>query len=942
MRRLGGPGVGRDADGSEVEERTGAVDVDVGARRVAPDRRQGPASAAGSSAGTSSSSVAGSGSAPSVAGSGSSAGASSAARGRVRSGRLVLRLRRQVLGVAERRSLAEVGPARRRTRRLRSAPSAPARVLRRARLAAAGSAAASAVASGAESASGSGSAAASGAAAAAGAETVAGASMSKSEPTPLMSTSVLGVDVVALAGAGPGSGSVAAAVASGCGSSSAASATGCVSATGSVSGSVSGSAGAAAAGAAGAGWAAGASRSNSDPRLDRSASVVGVEVVPPAAGVPVTVSDGAALVAAAASASGSAPARARALTRPGAATLRSSGRLGGGDVEERATATEVGGRRCGRLLLRGRRSGLRRGPGLRSGLRLRRRTEVEERSTGAQVGRGLLGRRCLRRLCRLSSLGLRRLRLRRRGRGAGAGVSNSEPPDSAGAAAFASGAGVSKSEPPDSAGFAGVSGAGVSNSEPDEPGEPDEPDEPEESAGVSNSDEPPEAFAAGPASAVSVTVSSVMVTSPASGSSLVATSVVAAAAAGAAAGGRSGRRLGRRLALHRGEQHLRDVEDLDLLAGLALGLLGGEAVGEHHAAERAADRDLVGAGADGLLGAVDVDPLAEVLLHPHARATGAAAEGPLGVALHLDELGAGQHLEQLARRRVDLVVAAEVAGVVVGDRALRGARAVLDRRQLALAHEAVEQLRVVHDLELDAEVLVLVLERVEAVGAGRDDLLDLVLLEGLDVLLRQALEDELVAGAAGRVAGAGLAVAEYAEARRRPCRAARRRRGWSSWRGPRRRRRSRPRTASRPTRATRGPRRRRGRRTPGPWPSPCRPDGRHVPRVALVLQALEEPVELGREVRLDQHLVAAHVHDVVDVLDVDGALLDAGAARGAGPEHVLVDDEVAALGVVERSRARRCPSTGRLALRARRRRSGALGVAPRRRRPWRRRGRAGR
>ena len=57
-------------------------------------------------------------------------------------------------------------------------------------------------------------------------------------------------------------------------------------------------------------------------------------------------------------------------------------------------------------------------------------------------------------------------------------------------------------------------------------------------AGVSKSDEPPEALAAGPASAVSVTVSSVTVTSPASGSSLVATSVVAAA--GGEAGGEAG------------------------------------------------------------------------------------------------------------------------------------------------------------------------------------------------------------------------------------------------------------------------------------------------------------------------------------------------------------------------------------------------------------------
>ena len=50
-----------------------------------------------------------------------------------------------------------------------------------------------------------------------------------------------------------------------------------------------------------------------------------------------------------------------------------------------------------------------------------------------------------------------------------------------------------------------------------------------------------------------------------------------------------------------------------------------------------------------------------------------------------------------------------------------------DRRQPALADEPVEQLGVVDDLELEAEVAVLVLQRVEAVGAGGDDLLDLVL-----------------------------------------------------------------------------------------------------------------------------------------------------------------------------------------------------------------------
>ena len=195
----------------------------------------------------------------------------------------------------------------------------------------------------------------------------------------------------------------------------------------------------------------------------------------------------------------------------------------------------------------------------------------------------------------------------------------------------------------------------------------------------------------------------------------------------------------------------------------------------------------------------------------------------------------------------------------------------------------------VDDLELDAELAVLVLQGVEAVRAGRDDLLDLVLLERLDVLLGQALEDELVAGAAGRVAGAGLAVAEHAEGDA----------GHVEQLGDR------PggllgavlvgAGAADPEQPV--------DRVEGlevladdldlevQALGPVHPRvGRHVPRVALVLQALEQPVELGREVRLDQHLVAAHVDDVVDVLDVDRALLDAGAAGDAGPQHVGVDD----------------------------------------------------
>ena len=74
--------------------------------------------------------------------------------------------------------------------------------------------------------------------------------------------------------------------------------------------------------------------------------------------------------------------------------------------------------------------------------------------------------------------------------------------------------------------------------------------------------------------------------------------------------------------------------------------------------------------------------------------------------------------EHLARRRVDLVVPAQVAGVVVGDELVDRR----DRGQPALLDQPAEQLGVVDDLVVAADLRVLVGERVEAVRAGRDDL----------------------------------------------------------------------------------------------------------------------------------------------------------------------------------------------------------------------------
>ena len=74
----------------------------------------------------------------------------------------------------------------------------------------------------------------------------------------------------------------------------------------------------------------------------------------------------------------------------------------------------------------------------------------------------------------------------------------------------------------------------------------------------------------------------------------------------------------------------------------------------------------------------------------------------------------------------------------------------------------------VHDLVVPAELRVLVLERVEAVRALRDDLLHAQPVERLDVLHREHLEDVLVARSAGRVAGAQLARSEHGEVEVRP------------------------------------------------------------------------------------------------------------------------------------------------------------------------------
>src|SRR5580704_12678040 len=160
----------------------------------------------------------------------------------------------------------------------------------------------------------------------------------------------------------------------------------------------------------------------------------------------------------------------------------------------------------------------------------------------------------------------------------------------------------------------------------------------------------------------------------------------------------------------RAGQELGDVDDLEGFLGFAGGLFGADRVAEHDQAVRARGGDGVRVQGQGFLDPLGVDPLADALFHPHPGAARAAAEAALLAAVHLFCLYAGDGLEDLAGRGEDAVVAAQEAG-----------------------------------------------------GAGRHDRLGRGLVEGLDVLLGQHLVHELVADAAGRVAGAGLGRAEHRE-----------------------------------------------------------------------------------------------------------------------------------------------------------------------------------
>ena len=178
---------------------------------------------------------------------------------------------------------------------------------------------------------------------------------------------------------------------------------------------------------------------------------------------------------------------------------------------------------------------------------------------------------------------------------------------------------------------------------------------------------------------------------------------------------------------------------------------------DHDVTERTRRRDAIGTGCQQLLRTLDVDVFAGGLFHPEASTASATAHALRAVLFGFEHLHAAERANDLARCNVDVVVTSEVTGVVVHDALFERCVAHVE---VALFYELLEELAVVDDLVVATELRVLVSERVEAVRALGDDLLDAHAVERLDVLHCQKLEDVFVAGAASRVAGAVLGRAE--------------------------------------------------------------------------------------------------------------------------------------------------------------------------------------
>ena len=122
---------------------------------------------------------------------------------------------------------------------------------------------------------------------------------------------------------------------------------------------------------------------------------------------------------------------------------------------------------------------------------------------------------------------------------------------------------------------------------------------------------------------------------------------------------------------HRWQSDLGNIQNFHFRTGI----FGG--IAHHGHAEGAAESQHIGAGGLCFVEAVDLDAFGAVFFFfPNLSAAGAAAEGFIAVARHFGDLAAGVFKDS-SRLGLDVIVAAQIAWIVIGDRLFLGCRGEL-------------------------------------------------------------------------------------------------------------------------------------------------------------------------------------------------------------------------------------------------------------------------
>ena len=150
------------------------------------------------------------------------------------------------------------------------------------------------------------------------------------------------------------------------------------------------------------------------------------------------------------------------------------------------------------------------------------------------------------------------------------------------------------------------------------------------------------------------------------------------------------------------------------------------------------------------------------LFHPCPGTAGTATHREFPVLGHFNQVQVHIRAKELPGWFIDPVVTPKEARVVVGH-GLRLLRVWRNRSQRPLPDQTVQQLRVVDDVVVATKLGELVGNRVEAVRACHHDPLGFDFVQGFNGRFRKHLEEDLIAGAASRVARATLRGSEDTE-----------------------------------------------------------------------------------------------------------------------------------------------------------------------------------